>query len=97
MVGRLRECVLLPFWLTFTAEALVWIGERLSKRTTGLVLVPLDPPRRLLQVLGGIALVLLVLELWGAGSQRVIQGTGTVLPGGTLDRDQRVILKLLPR
>lgn len=96
--GYVRQgVVLLPFWLTLTAAAPVWIGERLAKRTFGLALVPVDPPRRLLLSLAGIAVVLLALELWGAGSRRVIQGTGTVLPGGTLDRDQPVYLKVLPR
>ncbi len=96
--GYVRQgLVLLSFWLTFTAADLVWIGELLLKRTSGLTLVPLDPPRRLLQVLGGIAVVLLVLELWGAGSQRVIQGRGAALPGGYLDRDQPVVLKVVPR
>ncbi len=96
--GYVRQgLVLLPFWLTFTAAALVWIGERLLKLTSGLTLIAIDPPRRLLQVLGGIALVLLALELWGAGAHRVIQGTGTTLPGGYLDRDQPVRLKVVPR
>jgi hypothetical protein len=96
--GYVRQgLVLLPFWLTFTATALVWIGERLAQQTSGFTLIPLDPPRRLLQALVGIVAVLLVLEISGASSHRVIQGTGTVLPGGTLDRDQRVILKVQPR
>jgi dolichyl-phosphate-mannose-protein mannosyltransferase len=96
--GYVRQgLVLLPFWLTLTAAALVWIGERLLRRTSGLTLVPIDPPRRLLQILGSVVCVLLVLELWGAGSQRVIHGTGTALPGGYLDRDQPVSLKVLRR
>jgi len=95
--GYVRQgLVLLPFWLTLTAAALVWIGERLLKRTTALTLVPIDSPRRLLQILGGAVGILLVLELWGAGSHRVIQGTGTALPGGYLDRDQPVFLKVTP-
>lgn len=93
--GYVRQgLVLLPFWLTFTAAAPVWIGERLLKRTSGFNLIPIDPPRRLLQVLGGIALVLLALELWGSGAHRVIQGTGMALPGGYIDRDQPVRLKV---
>jgi hypothetical protein len=96
--GYVRQgLVLLPFWLTLTAAAPVWIGQLLSKRTSGLALVPLDPSRRLLLSLAGIAAVLLALELWGAGGRRVILGTGTVLPGGTLDRDQPVFLKVQPR
>ncbi len=96
--GYVRQgLVLLPFWLTLTAAAVVWIGERLLKRTSGLTLVPFDPPRRLLQVLAGIVVILLIVELRGTGSQRVLQGTGTVLSDGTLDRDQPVVLKVLPR
>lgn len=96
--GYVRQgLVLLPFWLTLTASAMVWIGELLTKRSSGLALMPIDPPRRLLQSLGAVALVLLVLELWGAGANRQIQGSGTALPGGYLDRDQPVFLKVLPR
>ncbi|HEX9940918.1 MAG TPA: glycosyltransferase family 39 protein [Thermoanaerobaculia bacterium] len=90
--------LLLPFWLTLAAAALVWIGERLVNRTSGFTLTPIDPPRRLLQLLGSIAIVLLLLEIWGAGANRNYQATGTTVPGQTyLDRDQPVYLKVLPR
>ena len=97
--GYVRQGLLaLPFWLTLTAAALVWIGERLLKRTSGFTLPVIDPPRRLLQFLGGIALVLLALELWGLGASRNYQATGTNVPGETyLDRDQPVFLKVLDR
>jgi Dolichyl-phosphate-mannose-protein mannosyltransferase len=97
--GYVRQgLVLLPFWLTLTAAALVWIGERLLKQTSGFTLAAIDPPRRLLQVLGGIAALLLVLELSGMRADRNFQATGTTAPGQTyLDRDQPVVLKVLPR
>jgi hypothetical protein len=97
--GYVRQGLLvLPFWLTLTAAALVWIGERIRNQTSGFTLVPGDPPRRLLQVLGGVALVLVCLELWGAGTNRNFQATGTTLPGQKfLDRDQPIFLKVLDR
>ena len=96
--GYVRQgLLLLPFWLTLTATALVWIGERLRGLASGFTFVPLDPPRKMLQVLGGLALVLLALELWGAGADRNYQATGTNLPDRPLlDRDQPVYLKVLP-
>jgi hypothetical protein len=96
--GYVRQgLLLLPFWLTLTATALVWIGERLRGLVSGFTFVPVDTPRRLLQVLGGVALVLLALELWGAGADRNFQATGTNLPDQPfLDRDQPVYLKVLP-
>ncbi|HEV2856445.1 MAG TPA: glycosyltransferase family 39 protein [Thermoanaerobaculia bacterium] len=97
--GYVRQGLLyLPFWLTLTAAALVWIGERIAKLTSGFLLTPIDPPRRLLQVLGGIAAVLLVLELSGIGTNRNFEATGTTLPGQQyLDRDQPMFLKVKAR
>ncbi|HEV8581393.1 MAG TPA: glycosyltransferase family 39 protein [Thermoanaerobaculia bacterium] len=97
--GYVRQgLVLLPFWLTLTAAALVWIGERILKRTSGFTLLPIDPPRRLLQVLAAVVFVLLVLEILGTTTNRNFQATGTTLPGQShLDRDQPVYLKVLPR
>jgi hypothetical protein len=96
--GYVRQgLLLLPFWLTLTAAALVWIGERLRRLASGFTFVPIDPPRRLLRVMGGVALVLFVLELWGMGANRNFQATGTNLPDRPfLDRDQPVYLKVLP-
>lgn len=97
--GYVRQGLLdLPFWLTLTAAALVWIGERIAKLTSGFLLTPIDPPRRLLQVLGGIAALLLVLELSGVGTNRNYEATGTTLPGQQfLDRDQPMFLKVRNR
>ncbi len=96
--GYVRQgLLLLPFWLTLTAAALVWIGERLRGLASGFTFIPLDPPRKMLQVLGGVALVLLILELWGTGADRNFQATGTNLPDRPLlDRDQPIYLKVLP-
>jgi hypothetical protein len=96
--GYVRQgLLLLPFWLTLTATTLVWIGERLRRLASGFTFLPIDPPKRLLQVLGGVALVLLTLELWGTGANRNFQATGTNLPDRPLlDRDQPVYLRVLP-
>lgn len=96
--GYVRQGLLyLPFWLTLTAAALVWMGERIAKLTSGFTLNPIDPPKRLLQVLGEIAALLLILELSGMGANRNYEATGTTLPGQTyLDRDQPMHLKVLP-
>jgi hypothetical protein len=97
--GYVRQGLLaLPFWLTLTAAALVWIGERVRKQTSGFTFLPAEPSRRLLRILGGIALALLALELWGAGANRNYQATGTNVPGQNyLDRDQPVVLRVLDR
>jgi hypothetical protein len=99
--GYVRQGLLaLPFWLTLTATAtaLVWIGERLRGLASGFTLAPIDTSRRLLQILGGVALVLLVLELWGTGANRNYKATGTNVAGQTyLDRDRPVVLEVIPR
>lgn len=97
--GYVRQGLLaLPFWLTLTAAALVWMGERLRKLTSGFTLIPIDPPRRLIQALAGIAVALLLLEGYGATLDRNFKATGTTLPGRKyLDRDQPMRLEALPR
>jgi hypothetical protein len=94
--GYVRQGLLvLPFWLTLMASTLVWIGERITKRTSGFTLNPVDPPRRLLQALGGLAALLLVLELSGIDANRNFLATGTTLPGQKyLDRDQPMSLQV---
>jgi hypothetical protein len=96
--GYVRQgLLLLPFWLTLTATALVWIGERLRGLASGFTLAPIDPPRRLLQILAGAAALLLVLELSGMGANRNYKATGTNVAGQTyLDRDQPVSLEEIP-
>ena len=97
--GYVRQGLLaLPFWLTLTAAALVWIGERLRKSTAGFTLIPIDPPRRLVQVLAGIAAAVLLLEGYGATTDRNYKATGTTLPGRQhLDRDQPMRLEVMRR
>jgi hypothetical protein len=97
--GYVRQGLLvLPFWLTLTATALVWIGERLRGLASGFTFVPIDTNRRLLQVLGSVALVVLVLELTGIGANRNYKATGTNVVGQNyLDRDQPVVLEVIPR
>jgi hypothetical protein len=97
--GYVRQGLLaLPFWLTLTATALVWIGERLRGLASGFTFVAIDPSRRLIQILAGAAALLLVLELSGMGTNRNYKATGTNVAGQTyLDRDQPVALEVLPR
>jgi hypothetical protein len=97
--GYVRQGLLaLPFGLTLTATALVWIGERVRGLASGFTLPPIDPSRRLLQALGSLALALLILELAGTGANRNYKATGTSIAGQTyLDRDQPVRLEVIPR
>lgn len=87
----------LPFWLTFMATALVWLGS-LGKSRSFTAPAPADPPRRLRQALAAIAAVLLVLEIWGISLHRNFKATGTNVPGRSyLDRDAPIYLELLPK
>jgi hypothetical protein len=97
--GYVRQGLLaLPFGLTLTATALVWIGERVRGLASGFTLLRIDPSRRLLQALSSLALALLILELAGTGANRNYKATGTSIAGQTyLDRDQPVRLEALPR
>jgi len=91
--------LVLPFWLTWTATGLVWLIEKLRrpKESWSRTLHEATPSPRLLQGLGALALVLLALEGWGATTDRNYRATGTNVPGETyLDRDQPVILEVLP-
>lgn len=96
--GYVRQGLLvLPFWLTLTAAAVVWIAERLRKLTSGFTFLPLAPSPPVLRLLGGLAVVLLLLELSGMGANRNYQATGTTVEGQAyLDRDQVVYLKVFP-
>lgn len=56
---------------------------------------PLAP--NLLRILGGAALVLLLLEAWGATTDRNYKATGTNVAGETyLNRDDPMRLEVLP-
>jgi hypothetical protein len=96
--GYVRQgLLLLPFWLTLTAAALVWIAVRLRKLTSGFTFLPVAPSPPVLRLLGGLAAVLLLLELSGMGANRNYQATGTTVEGqGYQDRDQVVYLRVLP-
>lgn len=87
----------LPFWLTFLAAALVWLGGLARHRRFALP-APADPPRRLWGSVAAVAVVLLILEIWGIGLHRNFKATGTNVPGRSyLDRDAVIYLELLPR
>jgi hypothetical protein len=89
--------LLLPFWLTFLAAALVWLGSLARSRSFRLP-PPADPPRRLWQALAALAAVLLVLELWGVTLHRNFKGSGVNVPGRSyLNRDAEIRIELLPR
>ena len=96
--GYVRQGLLvLPFWLTLAAVAVVWIAERLRRLTSGFTFLPADPSPRTLQVLGGLATVLLILELSGMKANRNYRATGTNVAGQSyLDRDQPVYLEVIP-
>jgi hypothetical protein len=99
--GYVRQGLLLfPFWATLVAAGFVWLVRRLARpRTSWTEALPfgLEPSRRLLQILGGAALLVLVLEARGATTDRNYRATGTTLPGQRfLDRDQPMVLEVLP-
>lgn len=99
--GYVRQGLLyLPLWLTFPAAALTSIVRRITHRGEGWRLVPpgeTDPSPRLLQTLAGIAVVLLVVEGWGATTDRNYKATGTTIQGSQyLNRDEMMILEVLP-
>jgi hypothetical protein len=96
--GYARQGLLyLPFWNILIASALVGIG-RLVRRARPL-LPPADAPlpRFALRIVGGVALVLLLLETWGARADRNYQATGMNVAGESyLNRDDPVRLEVLP-
>jgi hypothetical protein len=88
--GYVRQGLLLmPLWLTFPAAALAALGNRLR-------LPVADPPRRLLQALAAVAVLLFLLEAWGASRERTFKMTGTILQGRMLDWQQPVVLEAQP-
>ncbi|HYN21040.1 MAG TPA: hypothetical protein VE078_08775, partial [Thermoanaerobaculia bacterium] len=87
--------LLLPFWLTFAAAALVWLFSVVRGWSFRLPSAS-DPSRRLWQALAALAAVLLVLELWGISLHRNFKATGVNVPGRSyLDRDAPIRLELL--
>ena len=99
--GYVRQGLLyLPLWLTFPAAALTAIARRFTHRGEGWRLTPpteTDPGPRLLKVLGGLALALLLVEAWGATTDRNYKATGTTLQGSQyLNRDEMMYLEVLP-
>lgn len=99
--GYVRQGLLyLPFWNTLAAAGLAAAGRRLTHRGEGWRLptaAESDPSPRLLKILGGIAAVLLLLEGWGATTDRNYRATGTTVPGQTyLNRDEMMWLEVLP-
>lgn len=68
--GYVRQGLLLvPFWLTFVAQAVAALLERAGRRG--------------LAGLAAVALLVLVLEGWGARGDRNFRASGTTLPGST--------------
>ncbi len=99
--GYVRQGLLyLPLWLTFPAAALTAIARRFTHRGEGWRLTPpaeTDPRPRLLRVLGGLSLVLLLVEGWGATTDRNYKATGTTIQGSQyLNRDEMMVLEVLP-
>ncbi|MCP4572511.1 MAG: hypothetical protein GY838_09200, partial [bacterium] len=69
--GYVRQGVLLiPFCLALVATALVAAGRWLADRKDLAKRLALGPSRRLLAILGAVALVLLLIEAWGATANR---------------------------
>ncbi|HYO13073.1 MAG TPA: hypothetical protein VE685_07765, partial [Thermoanaerobaculia bacterium] len=90
----------LPFWLTLTVTGLLWFVEKLRHRREpwSRTLHEAEPSPTLLRVLCGVVVVLFLLEVWGATTDRNFKATGTTIPGRQyLDRDQPVRLEVLPR
>ena len=99
--GYVRQGLLyMPLWLTFPAAALIAIARRFTHRGEGWRLTPpgeTDPGPRLLKILGGLAVALLLLEGWGATTDRNYKATGTTIEGSQyLNRDEAMELELLP-
>ncbi|MBU1700379.1 MAG: glycosyltransferase family 39 protein [Candidatus Eisenbacteria bacterium] len=94
--GYARQGVLmLPLWFSCIALALVWLISRIIAWRGAFHGIPDAPAPRLLRILGVVALLLLLLEGWGATTDRNYIATGTTLPGQTLlNRD--AVLYLTP-
>ena len=96
--GYVRQGLLyLPFWNVLIATALVGLWN-LARRTRPLLPPAERPlPRLALRLFGGLALCLLLLEMWGARADRNYQATGMNVAGESyLNRDDPVRLEVLP-
>lgn len=81
--------VLLPFWLSLAAVGPVELARRLR--------VPGWTPKRGWWTVGALALALLAVELWGAGSDRNYRASAeSTLDGTHLNPDDTVRLEVLP-
>jgi hypothetical protein len=86
--------LILPFWLVMLAVALIKLGALLRRRWTQGAAIP---ERRWLRWAGAAALILFLLEAWGATQDRRYQAAGTTLAGRTtLNPDLTVTLRPLP-
>lgn len=84
--------LVLPFWLTGTATALVTLASGRLRLPA-----PAEPSRPLRRCLFGLVATLLLIETWGASHDRNYRATGTNVPGQTyLDRDAPVELEVMP-
>lgn len=74
--------LVLPFGLSLVALGLT----RLTRSA-------IDPSPRLLRALGGVALALLALEVYGISQQRTFRATGSSMAGGYINPDDEVRLE----
>ncbi len=96
--GYARQGLLyLPLWNVLIASALVGLWGVVRRARPLLPSAEAPLPRLALRVLGGMALVLLLLEGWGARADRNYQATGMNVAGESyLNRDDPVRLEVLP-
>ncbi|MEP7012363.1 MAG: glycosyltransferase family 39 protein [Acidobacteriota bacterium] len=96
--GYARQGLLyLPLWNVLIASALVGLWGTIRRTRPLLPSADQPLPRVALKVLGGAALVLLLLEGWGARADRNYQATGMNVAGESyLNRDDPVRLEVLP-
>ncbi|HXU30610.1 MAG TPA: glycosyltransferase family 39 protein [Thermoanaerobaculia bacterium] len=96
--GYARQGLLyLPLWNVLIASGLVGIGGLVRRARPLLPSAEAPLPRLALRVVGGVVLVLLLLEGWGARGDRNYQATGMNVAGESyLNRDDPVRLEVLP-
>ncbi|HEV7667417.1 MAG TPA: glycosyltransferase family 39 protein [Thermoanaerobaculia bacterium] len=96
--GYARQGLLyLPLWNVLIASALVGLGGLIRRARPLLPSAEAPLSRLALRIFGGVALVLLLLEMWGARADRNYQATGMNVAGESyLNRDDPVRLEVLP-